>query len=114
MDSWGGVPLILLGVVLLAALGVAVFLFVKLLRMGRVARSTNMPQQGKIAFWIGLAYSVSPLDLLPDPVYLDDIGVLVGALTYLGHLARKHGLIGTRPVQSQVEDRPGRPSREPK
>jgi hypothetical protein len=67
MDSWGGVPLILLGVVLLAALGVAVFLFVKLLRMGRVARSTNMPQQGKIAFWIGLAYSVSPLDLLRIP-----------------------------------------------
>ena len=112
MDSWGGVPLILIGLLVLATLAVAVFLFVRLLRMGRVARSVDMPQQGRIAFWIALIYSVSPVDLLPDPVYLDDIGVLVGAITYLGHLAKKHGLIGARPTQPQVEDRPGRPPRE--
>ena len=112
MDSWGGVPLILIGLLVLATLAVAIFLFVRLLRMGRVARSVDMPQQGRIAFWIGLIYSVSPVDLLPDPVYLDDIGVLVGAITYLGHLAKKHGLIGTRSIQPPVEDRPGRPPRE--
>jgi len=33
---------------------------------------------------------VLPVDLLPDPVYLDDMGVLAGALIYLTRLVNKH------------------------
>ncbi|NUT32119.1 MAG: DUF1232 domain-containing protein, partial [Hamadaea sp.] len=35
---------------------------------------------GKIAFWGALAYTILPIDLLPDPIYLDDMGVLGLAL----------------------------------
>lgn len=38
---------------------------------------------GKVAFYGALAYTIFPIDLLPDPIYLDDIGVLAAALFYL-------------------------------
>jgi uncharacterized membrane protein YkvA (DUF1232 family) len=84
MDSWDVVLLILLGLVVLVTLIVAIRFLVQLLRMRRLALATAMPHQGKVAFWVALVYSVSPLDLLPDPVYLDDIGILVGAITSSG------------------------------
>jgi uncharacterized membrane protein YkvA (DUF1232 family) len=31
-------------------------------------------------FWGSIAYTVWPVDLLPDPVYLDDLGFLLLAL----------------------------------
>ncbi|WP_434742644.1 DUF1232 domain-containing protein [Micromonospora sp. SH-82] len=47
--------------------------------------------KGKVAFYGALAYTILPVDLLPDPIYLDDIGVLAAALLYLARLARKRG-----------------------
>jgi uncharacterized membrane protein YkvA (DUF1232 family) len=44
---------------------------------------------GKVAFYGALIYTFLPVDLLPDPIYLDDMGVLAGALAYLTHLVRK-------------------------
>jgi 4-amino-4-deoxy-L-arabinose transferase-like glycosyltransferase len=44
---------------------------------------------GKVAFWGALIYTILPIDLLPDPIYLDDMGVLTAALLYLTHLLRK-------------------------
>ena len=38
---------------------------------------------GKVAFYGALAYTIFPVDLLPDPIYLDDIGVLAAAVFYL-------------------------------
>jgi len=46
---------------------------------------------GKLAFWGAIAYTIFPLDLLPDPIYLDDMAVLGGALFYLTKLLRKRG-----------------------
>lgn len=45
---------------------------------------------GKVAFYGALVYTIFPVDLLPDPIYLDDIGVLATALTVLTTLVRKH------------------------
>jgi len=39
-------------------------------------------------FWGALAYLVFPIDILPDPIYIDDIGVLAGALFFLTRLLR--------------------------
>jgi hypothetical protein len=83
------IVLVVLGVVLL---GIAIFLLVKLLRMISVVRREDMPLKGKITFWGALIYTIFPVDLLMDPVYLDDVGVLAGALAYLTHLASKYGL----------------------
>jgi len=84
------VLLVLLAIVVLTMLGITIFLFIKLIKVGKLIRSDLMPMQGKIAFWSAIVYGVSPLDLLPDPIYLDDIGIIVGAITYITHLAKKH------------------------
>jgi hypothetical protein len=51
-----------------------------------------VPIGNKLAFWGALLYVVSPVDLLPDPVYLDDIGVLMLALRSLNAAAARAGL----------------------
>jgi uncharacterized membrane protein YkvA (DUF1232 family) len=45
---------------------------------------------GQIAFWAALIYTILPIDILPDPIYLDDMGVLGIALAYMTHLLHKH------------------------
>ena len=45
------------------------------------------------AFYGALAYTIFPIDILPDPIYLDDMAVLGGALAFLTHLARKRGAL---------------------
>jgi uncharacterized membrane protein YkvA (DUF1232 family) len=32
---------------------------------------------------------VLPIDLLPDPILVDDIGVLTAALLYVGHVLKR-------------------------
>lgn len=44
---------------------------------------------GKVAFYGALIYTIFPVDLIPDPVYLDDMGVLTAALIYLTKLYHK-------------------------
>jgi uncharacterized membrane protein YkvA (DUF1232 family) len=44
---------------------------------------------GKAAYWAALAYLILPVDILPDPIYLDDMAVVGGALFFLTRLLRK-------------------------
>jgi hypothetical protein len=68
----------------------AIRLIVKVVRMRR--HLGELPTSGKVAFWGSLLYTVFPVDLLPDPIYLDDMAVLGTALFYLTRLWRKrHG-----------------------
>ncbi|MFK3979194.1 YkvA family protein [Micromonospora sp. NPDC050397] len=108
MDSWLVVVLVLLAAVTLV---VAVVLVIRLFRMRSLIRAAGMPVSGKAAFWAAVIYSVSPVDLLPDPIYLDDIGILLGAITYVGHLAKRHGIIGRRSTPAQLP--PTRTDRQP-
>ncbi|MFD6225492.1 YkvA family protein [Streptomyces sp. NPDC060232] len=64
------------------AIGAAV-LFVRVLRARRLLTDAGIPLQDKALFWAALIYTVSPVDLIPDPVYLDDIGILMLALRSL-------------------------------
>lgn len=59
---------------------VAVRLLLRLVRARRVLKSSGIPLSTKAMFWGSVAYLVWPVDLLPDPVYLDDIGFLLLAL----------------------------------
>jgi hypothetical protein len=56
---------------------------------------------GRVAFYGALAYTILPVDALPDPIYLDDMGVLAGALLYLTHLVRRQR--SARPVPRDRE-----------
>jgi len=64
----------------LAALCVAVGVLVRLVRTRRDLRRAGLPAGPRWVFWGAVLYFVLPADLVPDPVYLDDIGVLLLAL----------------------------------
>ncbi|MFI2763993.1 DUF1232 domain-containing protein [Streptomyces echinatus] len=66
-----------------AAVLLAVALLVRLVRARRTLRRAGLPTGPRWVFWGAVAYLLLPTDLLPDPVYLDDIGVLLLALRSL-------------------------------
>jgi hypothetical protein len=80
-DTW--IVLLVVGIGLLAVvtLIVAVKYALRLLATKRMLG--ELGTGGKVAFYGALLYTIFPLDLLPDPIYLDDIGVLAAALTVL-------------------------------
>jgi Protein of unknown function (DUF1232) len=88
MSDSGWVILIVIGaVVALATLAGAIVLLVKVFRTRKVLAEVGAG--GKFAFWGALIYTIFPVDLVPDPIYLDDMGVLAGALVYLTRLVQK-------------------------
>jgi hypothetical protein len=87
--------LVIGGIVAIATLIGAIILAVKVVRTRKLLGTLGVG--GKIAFWGALIYTVLPVDLLPDPMYLDDMGVLGAALLYLTHLVQKH-----RAAQAQL------------
>lgn len=68
---------------------VAAVLLVRVFAARRLLVDAGVPLRDKALFWVAVIYTISPLDLLPDPVYLDDIGVLLLALRSL-HAAAAH------------------------
>ncbi|WP_433454814.1 DUF1232 domain-containing protein [Streptomyces sp. CA-142005] len=76
--------LLVIGAVVAAVLlAVAVGLLVRLVRARRTLRRAGLPTGPRWVFWGAVAYLLLPADLLPDPVYLDDIAVLLLALRSL-------------------------------
>ncbi|MCT9007960.1 DUF1232 domain-containing protein [Streptomyces sp. NPDC054766] len=80
--SWTLV-LVIVAVLAAAALAGALVLLLRLVRTRRDLRRAGLPTGPRWVFWGAVAYLVLPTDLLPDPVYLDDIGVLLLALRSL-------------------------------
>ncbi|MYW67042.1 DUF1232 domain-containing protein [Streptomyces sp. SID8379] len=74
--------------VMLVAAGV---LLVKVFRARRLLVDAGIPLRNKALFWTAVIYTISPVDLLPDPIYLDDIGILLVALNALHSAARRAG-----------------------
>lgn len=79
------VPWLLVAAALLALLAAvyAAVLLVRVFRARRLLLDAGVPLQSKALFWAAVVYTISPVDLIPDPVYLDDIGVLLLALRAL-------------------------------
>ncbi|CAL9341091.1 hypothetical protein SUDANB6_00270 [Streptomyces sp. enrichment culture] len=61
-------------------LALAVGLLVRLARTRRDLARAGLPTGPRWVFWGAVLYLVLPADLVPDPVYLDDVGVLLLAL----------------------------------
>ncbi|MET9378582.1 YkvA family protein [Streptomyces sp. NPDC002992] len=104
MDS--SLWLIVAVVLVLVVAGCAAVLLVRVFRARRLLLDAGVPLQPKALFWAAVVYTVSPIDLIPDPVYLDDIGVLLIALRALQAAAarsvpaaalRKAGSVPPRP-----------------
>ncbi|MFH8410078.1 YkvA family protein [Streptomyces sp. NPDC018019] len=89
-EMWAVV--VIVAVLLAVMVGAAIVLLVKLVRARAALRDAGVPLNNKIAYWGALLYVISPVDLLPDPVLLDDIGVLLVALRSLQAAAEASGV----------------------
>jgi uncharacterized membrane protein YkvA (DUF1232 family) len=72
--------IVIVAVLAVLLLAVAFGVFVRLVRTRRSMRRAGLPTGPKWVFWGAVLYFVLPTDLMPDPVYLDDIAVLLLAL----------------------------------
>ncbi|MFI8287656.1 YkvA family protein [Streptomyces sp. NPDC085614] len=97
MDS--EVWLIVAVVLALVTAGFAAVLLVRVFRARKLLVDAGVPLRSKALFWTAVLYTISPVDLIPDPVYLDDIGVLLVALRALHSAASG--------VRSTGKDLPG-------
>ncbi|WP_433547084.1 YkvA family protein [Streptomyces sp. CA-294286] len=86
------VLLVVAGLAVLAMFVGAVILLVKMVKARKLLTDAGVPVENKFLFWGAVAYLVSPVDLLPDPILLDDIGVMMIALRSLYAAADKAGI----------------------
>lgn len=107
MDST--VWLVVAAVVVLIMLALAVVLLVRVFRARKLLVDAGIPLRDKALVWAAVIYTVSPIDLLPDPVYLDDIGFLLVALRSLHAAAAAAGSAhgGGRPDEDSGGEPPG-------
>ncbi|MGW1293767.1 YkvA family protein [Streptomyces sp. NPDC002533] len=84
--------LVLGAVAALIMLALAVVLLVRVFRARKLLVDAGIPLRSKALVWAAVIYTVSPVDLLPDPVYLDDIGFLLVALRSLHTAASAAGV----------------------
>ncbi|WP_128374401.1 YkvA family protein [Streptomyces cavernae] len=102
MDSGTWVVVLVVAALAAAVLAVAVTVLIRLVRTRRELRRAGLPSGPRWVFWGAVLYLVLPADLLPDPVYLDDIGVLLLALRSMRSSA---GLPGVRDDGSGTRSR---------
>jgi uncharacterized membrane protein YkvA (DUF1232 family) len=96
-----GIVVVIIAVVTLAF---SLRLVFKLVRIKRELH--NLGASGKWVFWGAMAYLVFPIDILPDPIYLDDVAVLGGALMFLTRLLKKQeSLRGALPHAQKIAQR---------
>ncbi len=86
---------------LVVAIGVVTLVFA--IRMAKrliITRRAlgDLGLEGTVAFYGALIYTISPIDLLPDPIFLDDIGVLAAALFFLTNKLQERRQVPGRPI----------------
>ncbi|MFE4693156.1 YkvA family protein [Streptomyces sp. NPDC056749] len=101
MDT--SVWLVVGAVAVLLMAGTAAVLLVRVIRARKLLVDAGVPLHNKALVWAAVIYTVSPVDLLPDPVYLDDIGVLLLALRSLHSAAHAAGAGRRKPAATGTE-----------
>ncbi|WP_392675477.1 DUF1232 domain-containing protein [Streptomyces sp. LN785] len=86
--------LLVAAVAALLTMGIAAVLLIRLFRTRKLLLDAGVPLRNKALVWAAVLYTVCPVDLIPDPVYLDDIGFLLLALRSLS--AQAPGRFGRR------------------
>ncbi|GAB3947530.1 hypothetical protein [Micromonospora vulcania] len=110
MSRQAWVLVVVAGILALATLIGAVLLAVRVVRTRRLL--TGLGAGGKVAFYGALIYTIFPVDLLPDPIYLDDMGILAAALFYLSRLVHQRRAANRRlPAQPDTPPDPDRVTR---
>lgn len=91
-DQWPVWLFLLALIALIAMIIAAILVFIKFVRTFKLIQSEHMPMGGKLAFWGTILYLFSPIDLLPDPILVDDIGVMLAAAAFITKLASDQGI----------------------
>ncbi|MET0132077.1 MAG: DUF1232 domain-containing protein [Kibdelosporangium sp.] len=68
---------------------VVLVLAITMIRRHRRVHQPDVPVSAKVSYYGSIAYAVLPIDLLPDPILVDDIGVLATALVYTGSVLKR-------------------------
>ncbi|MBP2326515.1 uncharacterized membrane protein YkvA (DUF1232 family) [Kibdelosporangium banguiense] len=68
---------------------VVVVLAIAMIRRHRKVHQPGVPVSAKVSYYGSIIYAVLPVDLLPDPILVDDIGVLAAALVYVGSVLKR-------------------------
>ncbi|MDA5283243.1 YkvA family protein [Streptomyces sp. NPDC054904] len=87
----GKVWLVIAAVLAVALAIAAAVLLVRVFAARKLLLDAGIPLRDKALFWVAVVYTISPVDLIPDPVYLDDVGVLLLALRSLHAAAQAAG-----------------------
>ncbi|GLW95005.1 YkvA family protein [Actinokineospora globicatena] len=87
LNNLGTVAIVLIVVLIV----IAVVLVVALVRKHRRVHQPDTPVPTKVAYWLSLAYTALPVDVLPDPIYFDDIVVLTSGLLFVSTSLRRKG-----------------------
>ncbi|MEW2070595.1 YkvA family protein [Streptomyces sp. NPDC007346] len=95
--------LVLAAVAALIMLALAAVLLVRVFQARKLLIDAGIPLRNKALVWAAVIYTISPVDLLPDPVYLDDIGFLLLALRSLHAAAAAAGLGRAKGAGAPVE-----------
>ncbi|MFD3519922.1 DUF1232 domain-containing protein [Streptomyces sp. NPDC058653] len=92
MENWLLIAVIVSSLAVVVMLVVVVVLILRLRASFKLLSSEDVPFQNKFAFWASIVYTICPVDLLPDPIYLDDIGILAASLHSLNKAAQRAGI----------------------
>jgi uncharacterized membrane protein YkvA (DUF1232 family) len=107
-DEWFYALFVIGALLLIACLVLAIVLAVRVWKTGKHLQTLGV--SSKWVLWGAIIYTVLPVDLLPDPIYLDDVGVLGGALIYLSRLVVKarqsHQQQASPALPAQLQRRP--------
>lgn len=68
---------------------VVVRVLIRLRRLRGFVRSPDAPGAAKAAYYAAWIYALSPVDFLPDPILIDDIGVVLACVAALEQMARR-------------------------
>lgn len=98
--DWGGLagPVLVIAVVVAITGLVCAFLLVKLVMKHRQVNQPDTPFVAKFVYYASIVYAICPIDLLPDPALIDDIGVLAGSLLYVSRVIKKRKDRAQRPL----------------
>ncbi|MEV6105367.1 hypothetical protein AB0M28_11730 [Streptomyces sp. NPDC051940] len=89
MDDLTTITLVALGAAALVTLIAGIVALRRLFRVWRELRDESVPGSAKLWFYAAVVYFFWPVDVLPDPVYLDDLGAVLLALHNLKRQARE-------------------------
>ncbi|GAA3230747.1 hypothetical protein [Actinocorallia longicatena] len=78
-----------LAVVAVVTIFLAVRVLVRLYGLRRRVHAPDAPGTARFAYYAAWLYAISPVDFLPDPIYLDDIGVVLAAIATIERLTRR-------------------------